>query len=80
MSRQSKNAKNLLRAKQFSATRKNGGHGPATTTPKHGKKNVRWKTDATKAARAAVLQKSSKDKAQKSVLEQIIEKREQDNA
>jgi hypothetical protein len=39
MSRQSKNTRNRSIAKQFSEQRKNGGSGPAKTTPQHGK---RW--------------------------------------
>lgn len=42
MSRNSKNAKRLQAAKEISATRKNGGHGPSKTEPKHGKKNAWW--------------------------------------
>lgn len=37
MSRQKKNARNLAIAKQFSALRTGGGHGPERTVPKHGK-------------------------------------------
>lgn len=39
MSRQSKNAKNLARARDFSKQRTSGSAGPAKTAPKHGK---RW--------------------------------------
>ena len=39
MSRQSKNTKNLARARDFSKLRKGGSSGPAKTAPKHGK---RW--------------------------------------
>lgn len=42
MSRQSKNAKNLARAREISALHKNGGKGPAKTTAQHGKKNAWW--------------------------------------
>jgi len=38
MSRQSKNARNLARARQITAMHKNGEKGPKATTPKHGKK------------------------------------------
>lgn len=38
MSRQSKNARNLARAKQITAMHKNGEKGPARTSPAHGKK------------------------------------------
>lgn len=37
MSRNAKNARNVKRAKEFSAARKAGNKGPAQTTPKHGK-------------------------------------------
>ena len=39
MSRQSKNARNLERARQISMLHKDGKKGPAKTNPKHGK---RW--------------------------------------
>lgn len=42
MSRNSKNAKRHAAAKQISEQRKNGGGGPAKTTPAHGKKNAWW--------------------------------------
>lgn len=38
MSRQSKNARNLARAKQYSEMRKKGESGASKTTPCHGKK------------------------------------------
>ena len=41
MSRQSKNARNLKLARQFSAARVAGSKGPARTTPKHGKDPAR---------------------------------------
>lgn len=42
MSRQSKNARNLARARQISAMHKNGEKGPAKTTPQHGKAKAWW--------------------------------------
>ncbi len=39
MSRNSKNARNLARARQISSMRKNGEKGPSKTTPQH---NKRW--------------------------------------
>jgi hypothetical protein len=42
MSRNSKQAKRLQAAREMSATRVAGGHGPSSTTPKHGKKNAWW--------------------------------------
>jgi len=42
MTRQSKQAKRLVAAREISATRVAGGHGPSATTPKHGKKNAWW--------------------------------------
>ena len=39
MSRNSKNARNLARARDITRMHKNGEKGPARTTPKHGK---RW--------------------------------------
>jgi hypothetical protein len=38
MSRQSKNARNLAKARQITAMHKNGEKGPSRTTPQHGKK------------------------------------------
>lgn len=76
MSRQSKNAKNMLRAKEFTQLRKSGQHGPSSTNPSHGKKNVKWNSEETKKARAMVLGKSSDDKTNKTVLEKINEKKE----
>lgn len=38
MSRQSKNAKNMARARQISLMHKNGEKGPSRTAPSHGKK------------------------------------------
>lgn len=40
MSRNSKNAQRTRQAKQWSAQRKSGGHGPAKTAKKHTKKNT----------------------------------------
>lgn len=40
MSRQSKAAKKKVEAKQWTKIRKEGGSGPARTTPKHGKINT----------------------------------------
>ena len=40
MSRQNKARQKAITAKQFSELRKNGGKGPAKTTPKHGKVNT----------------------------------------
>jgi hypothetical protein len=42
MSRNSKTARKLATAKQFTSARKNGGGGPKKTTPKHGKTKARW--------------------------------------
>lgn len=60
MSRQSKNAKRLAAARAMSKLHKNGGKGPASTVPKHGKKKVKWKSDEARKARFAVIQKSNK--------------------
>lgn len=40
MSRNSKNARNLAKAREITAMHKNGGKGPAKTTPQHNKKNA----------------------------------------
>lgn len=76
MSRQSKNAKNKARAKQFSEIRKGGGKGPSKTQPLHGKKNTKWNHPETIKARAAVLGKSHASQEEKSVLEKMNEKKE----
>lgn len=59
MSRQSKNARNKIIAKQFSEIRKSGGSGPARTTPAHGKIHTLWaerrrKAEAVRIAAAEV--------------------------
>lgn len=68
MSRQSKAAKKNKTAKQFSETRKNGGKGPAKTTPVHGKKNVNWKKKEVQDARRKVLDAHGGDRT---VLEKL---------
>lgn len=47
MSRQSKNRKNLERAREFSKLRQGGGKGPSQTRPLHGKVKVKWKEPRT---------------------------------
>ncbi len=42
MSRNSKNAKVLAKAREITALHKNGGKGPAKTTPKHEKRKAWW--------------------------------------
>lgn len=42
MSRNSKNATNIARARKFAQMHKNGEKGPARTTPKHGKARAWW--------------------------------------
>lgn len=42
MSRNNKNAKRHIKAREISATRKGGGSGAAQTKPQHGKKNAWW--------------------------------------
>lgn len=44
MSRQSKQAKNLKRARDFSATRKSGKHGPEKTQRLHAKREGKFNT------------------------------------
>jgi hypothetical protein len=56
MSRNSKQAKKKVLAKQFTAIRKGGGNGSAKTTPKHGKKAT---YNALKKAKRAVKQSAS---------------------
>lgn len=55
MSRNSKNARNLARARQISAMRKNGEKGPSKTTPQHNKRwGYRTNPDAQKRLAEAV--------------------------
>lgn len=42
MSKNNKNARRIATAREISKTRKGGGSGPSSTTPKHGKKNAWW--------------------------------------
>ena len=57
MSRNSKGYRLNKEAKQWSEIRKSGGSGPKKTEPKHGKKNVAWKSKAVVDARTAVLRR-----------------------
>lgn len=52
MSRQSKAAKKKVEAKQWTKIRKDGGSGPARTTPKHGKVNTEKKRKAEELRKA----------------------------
>lgn len=42
MSRNSKNAKRIIAAREMSKTRTGGGSGPSRTSPQHGKKRAWW--------------------------------------
>jgi hypothetical protein len=42
MSRQSKNARNLAKARDITKMHLNGEKGPSKTTPQHGKKSAWW--------------------------------------
>ena len=79
MSRQSKQSRNLERAKEFSSLRKSGGSGPKQTTPKHNKKKTKWNSPETLKARAAILGKFHDKQSDKTVLEKINEKKEKAN-
>lgn len=68
MSRNNKNAKRIAEAKEMGKVRKGGGKGPAKTTPKHNKVNVKWKSNDVSAARVAIL---TKTKDTKTVLEKL---------
>lgn len=57
MSRQSKAAKKKVEAKQWTKIRKDGGKGPARTTPKHGKVKTQ------KAIKAEELRKANEQAA-----------------
>ena len=58
MSRQSKNARNLARAKQITAMHKNGEKGPSKTTPLH-KKRHGYRTNPEAQKRLAEFLKSA---------------------
>jgi hypothetical protein len=61
MSKNSKNAQRLHAARAMSAARKNGNGGPASTTPKHGKKNAWWQKFSTYAAFVKGAKKGGRD-------------------
>lgn len=61
MSRQSKNARNLARAKACSEVRKSGGRGPAKTSPQHGKTKAWWQLFRSFGEFAAGKGKKSRD-------------------
>ena len=73
MSRNNKNAKRISEAKEMGKVRKNGGKGPAKTTAKHNKVNVKWKSSDVSAARVSIL---TRVQDKKTVLEKL--KREPD--
>lgn len=64
MSRNNKNARLIAEARA-----RKGQKGPARTTPKHGKVNVKWKSKEVREARLAVQNKTSLEG--KSVLEKL---------
>ena len=55
---------------------KAGQKGPKKTTPKHDKKNVKWKSPEAAQSRANVLKKSHVVQDGKSVLDKMNEKKE----
>lgn len=63
MSRNNKNARLIQEARS-----RKGQKGPARTTPKHGKVNVKWKSKEIMAARQAIVSKSADNR---SVLEKL---------
>lgn len=65
MSRNSKNARNHERARQFSAMHKSGSKGPSKTTPKHGKR-VTYRTNPETQKRIAEALKASSTAESKS--------------
>lgn len=58
MSRQSKNARKMELARQFSAARQAGNKGPSQTTPKHGKR-VTFRSNPANQPRTYPGQRSS---------------------
>ncbi len=76
MSRQNKQAKQKVRAKEITNLHKNGERGPKSTTPKHVKKNTRWNSPETKKARAAVLRRFNAAQEAPTVLDEINEKKQ----
>ena len=73
MSRQSKNARNLAKAKSITLMHKNGEKGPSKTAPAHGKKwTYRHNPDAMK--RLAEATKPAEDKQEKTSGKKILRK------
>jgi hypothetical protein len=73
MSRNSKNARNLARARMFSEMRKKGEKGPSSTQPKHGKKHT-YRSNPTLMKSLDEFVKELNNKRQpKSGLEKVLE-------
>lgn len=75
MSKQSKNARNLQKAREITRMHKNGEKGPSRTLPKHGK---RWtyRNNPEIAKRLAEAMKASNEAAAKrTVLEKLNEQK-----
>jgi hypothetical protein len=73
MSRQSKNAKRLAKAREISKLHKDGGKGPTRTEPKHGKRWTYRHNPAVQKALAEAL-KASAPKQEKTSGKAILAK------
>jgi len=63
MSKNSKNARKIRTAKQWSAQRKSGGHGPARTQKKSTKVKVWWKKSAEERAKLLERQQNNENQS-----------------
>lgn len=73
MSRNSKNAKNMARARMYSEMRKKGESGPKATQPKHGKKHT-YRTNPETSKRLAEAVKAMDERQNKrSALSKVLD-------
>jgi hypothetical protein len=72
MSRQSKEAKKKIIAKQYTAIRKGGGKGPAATVPKHGKRWTYRNNEKTTAAREEAAKAFAAKKVRPTAIEKVM--------
>lgn len=72
MSHNSKNARNLERARGFTALHKSGGKGPAKTTPKHTKR-VTYRTNPETQKRLAEQLKATRAVEERTSGKKILE-------
>lgn len=73
MSRNSKNARNLARARMYSEMRKKGEKGPSATQPKHGKKHTYRSNPVLMKSLDEFVKGIDAKRKPKSGLEQVLE-------